>query len=235
MVETTQQPPKDPAPRPLLRFDRVEITLHWVNAVLFAILIGTGAALYVEPISALIGRRHLVEQIHVYCGLALPLPVILALAGRWGDGLRADFRRFNRWSDDDRVWMRAVGTGRERRLTIRRPLRLGKFNPGQKLNAIFTGGTIVIMLGTGSIMRWYHPWPLSFRTGSTFVHDWLTLAVVVAIVGHIIYARRDPDAMRAIRRGVISPKWAARHAPVWLAEMEALEDGISAAHQSTRR
>ncbi|MGI8751254.1 MAG: cytochrome b/b6 domain-containing protein [Acidimicrobiales bacterium] len=227
MVATTQ-PPRVPRRRTLLRFDKVERTVHWVNAALFAVLILTGAALYLEPISALIGRRHLVEEIHVYCGLALPVPIVMALAGRWGRGLRADFRRFNRWSADDRAWMRAVGTGRERRLAARRRLRVGKFNAGQKLNAVFTGGTIVVMLATGAIMRWYHPWPLSFRTGSTFVHDWLALAVVVAIVGHIGYALRDPDAMRAMRHGLIGPKWAARHAPAWLAEMEALEDDVSA-------
>lgn len=234
MVGTTQ-PPKVPARPALLRFDKVERTVHWVNAALFAVLILTGAALYLEPLSALIGRRHLVEEIHVYCGLALPVPVVVALAGRWGKGLRGDFRRFNRWTADDRAWMRAVGTGRERRLEARRRLRLGKFNAGQKLNAVFTGGTIVVMLATGAIMRWYHPWPLSFRTGATFVHDWLALAVVVAVVGHIGYAMHDPDAMRAMRNGVIGSKWAARHAPAWLAEMEALEGDVSSPSPPSKR
>ncbi|MDQ6784279.1 MAG: cytochrome b/b6 domain-containing protein [Actinomycetota bacterium] len=249
MVETTQQPegpqPEGPQPeslqpesrrlRTFLRFDKVERTVHWVNAALFGILIVTGAALYLEPVSALIGRRHLVEEIHVYCGLALPVPIVAALAGRWGRGLRADFRRFNRWSDDDRVWIRAVGAGRERRLAVRRHLRLGKFNAGQKLNAVFTGGSILVLLATGTIMRWYHPWPLSFRTGSTFVHDWLSLAVVAAIAGHIAYAMRDPHAMRAMRSGVVGAAWAARHAPAWLAEMEALEGDVGPPSSAPRR
>jgi formate dehydrogenase subunit gamma len=234
MVETTRASDA-PVRRAVLRFDRVERTVHWVNAVLFAVLIVTGAALYLEPISALIGRRQLVQDIHVYCGLALPVAVIAALAGRWGKGLRADIRRFNRWSVDDRAWMRAVGTGRERRSAIRRSLRLGKFNPGQKLNAAFTAGTIGIMLATGVIMRWYHPWPLSFRTGATFVHDWLSLAVVVVIAGHIAYALRDPEAMGAMRHGMIGRKWAARHAPVWLAEMEALDDAVASPTPPARR
>ena len=42
---------------PLLRFDRVERTLHWVNATLFGILMLTGAALYAGPISTLVGNR----------------------------------------------------------------------------------------------------------------------------------------------------------------------------------
>jgi formate dehydrogenase subunit gamma len=234
MVETTRAP-EDPGRRALLRFDKVERTVHWVNAVLFAVLIVTGAALYLEPVSALIGRRQLVQDIHVYGGLALPVPVFAAVVGRWGKGLRADVRRFNRWSVDDRAWMHAVGTGRERRLTARRHLRLGKFNPGQKLNAAFTAGTIGVMLATGAIMRWYHPWPLSFRTGATFVHDWLALAVVVVIAGHISFARGDPEAMGAMRHGMIGRRWAARHAPLWLAEMEALEGSVGSPAPPPRR
>ena len=70
----------------LLRFDWVERVVHWVNATLFGVLIFTGAALYLEPIGRLIGRRALVEDIHVYCGLALPVPLVIALSGSIGCG-----------------------------------------------------------------------------------------------------------------------------------------------------
>ena len=53
---------------------------------------------------------------------------------------------------------------------------MGKFNAGQKLNAIFVAGCIPVMLATGGIMRWFDPFPLAWRTGATFVHDWTTLA-----------------------------------------------------------
>ena len=50
---------------PLLRFGPVERRLHWVNATLFFVLMLTGAILYVGPLSALVGRRELVKNIHV--------------------------------------------------------------------------------------------------------------------------------------------------------------------------
>lgn len=228
MVGTTRPPESGPeageAAAPLIRFDRVERVVHWVNAGLFGILLLTGGALYYEPLSRVVGRRNLVEDIHLYCGLALPVPVVVALAGSWGRALRADLRRFNRWTQADQAWMRAVGRGRERRLLARRDLELGKFNAGQKLNAAFIGGVILVMLASGVVMRWYHPWPLSYRTGATFVHDWVTVAVAIAIVGHILYALRDPEALRSMWRGPISRRWAARHAPAWLAESEAEND-----------
>ncbi len=201
----------------LVRFDRVERAVHWINATLFLILLATGAVLYLEPLQALVGRRAVVEDIHVYTGLALPLPLLVALSGSWGQALRDDVRRFNRWSKDDRVWLRALFRPGPDRHVDRASLRLGKFNAGQKLNAAFVAGAGLVMLGTGVIMRWYHPWPLSWRTGATFVHDWLALAVGFVIIGHVWMALRDWDALRSMLVGTISRSWGRRHAPAWVA------------------
>lgn len=219
MAVTTPRPNSSRAAPPsgrLVRFDALERWVHWLNALLFLVLVFTGAALYIEPLGALIGRRALVQNIHVYCGLALPLPLASAFAGRWGRALREDLTRFNRWSADDRRWIGVLlwgGTARIRQLA---KLKIGKFNPGQKLNAAFVGGAGVVMLATGIVMRWYHPYPLSWRTGATFVHDWLAVALGLVILGHIGMALRDPDAMRSMFKGDISASWAERHAPAWL-------------------
>ena len=218
MAVTTRPPDPARAGRGvgLQRFDAVERAVHWLNAVLFGVLLFTGAALYIEPLGSLVGRRALVEYIHVYCGIALPLPLLVALAGRWGRSLREDIRRFNRWTVEDRRWLGILvsrGPGRIRRLA---DVPLGKFNPGQKLNAAFTAGAGVVLLVTGVIMRWYHPYPLSWRTGATFVHDWLALAVGLVVIGHIGMALRDPDALRSMFNGNIDSRWASRHAPAWL-------------------
>ena len=66
----------------------------------------TGAALYAGPISTLVGRRELVRTIHVVAGLALPVPLVVGLVGRWGARLRRDLGRLNRWTRDDRRWLR---------------------------------------------------------------------------------------------------------------------------------
>ena len=92
----------------MLRFDRVERAVHWVNALLFLILIVTGAALYFTPLIALVGRRRLIEQIHLYVGLALPLPLLIGLAGSWGRGLRRDVSRINGWTEADLQWLRGL-------------------------------------------------------------------------------------------------------------------------------
>lgn len=200
----------------IIRFDRAERWLHWTTAALFLTLLATGMTLYVGALSALVGRRVLVKDIHVVSGLLLPLPLLLAYAGPWRAGLRRDVRRFARWSRDDRRWLLSVGR--------RGAARMGKFNAGQKLNAIFVAGCIPVMLATGSIMKWFAPFPLEWRTGATFVHDWLALILLVVIVGHIGKAMAAPAALRAMVRGAIPVDHVRRHHPRWLLEI----DGIAA-------
>jgi formate dehydrogenase subunit gamma len=182
--------------------------------VLFLTLLVTGASLYVPQLSEIVKRRHLVKEIHVYAGVLLPVPLVLTLlSGRWGRAFRADVRRLNRWSADDRRWLRTRGRDRK--------VRIGKFNAGQKLNAAFVAGAIPVMLATGLIMRFPSHFSLSWRTGSTFVHDWVFLGLAVAITGHILFAVNDPLALRAMVRGWIPRSWARTHAPRWLEEEEA--------------
>jgi formate dehydrogenase subunit gamma len=204
-------------PSTLSRFDVAERIVHWVNATLFAVVMVTAAALYVPFISAYVGRRELVKSVHVYTGLLLPFPVVLGVVGRrWGRRLRSDLRRLNRWSPEDARWLKRGGWRRGRGDDI----ALGKFNPGQKLNAAFTGGAILVMLATGSMMRWYKPWPLRWRTGATFVHDWIALALFCTITGHVWFAINDRDSLRAMWEGTISRRWAHRRAPRWLEEVD---------------
>ena len=206
MVATTSRSDKR-----ILRFDRGERVLHWANATLMLILLTTGAGLYVPQLSEIFKRRHLVEQVHVWSGVLLPVPLVLTLlSGRWGRGFRSDVRRLNRWTADDKRWLRT--RGRDAKALN------GKFNAGQKLNAAFIGGAIPVMLATGLIMYFPNNFPLAWRTGATFVHDWMFLGLFVVIVGHILFAVNDPLALRSMVRGWVPESWARRHAPRWLDE-----------------
>jgi formate dehydrogenase subunit gamma len=200
----------------ITRFDRVERAVHWCNATLFLVLLTTGASLYLPQLSEVVAHRHTVKTIHVYAGLALPIPLLVGLLLPAGRRLRADIGRFNRWTDDDRRWWSRN----------RGDVQLGKFNPGQKVNAIFVGAAIVLMLMTGSIMRWFEPFPDSWRTGATFVHDWMFIALVIVIAGHIMFAFSDGDALRSMVRGWVPEAWARRERPRWWAEVVAARAGV---------
>lgn len=194
------------------RFDRVTRLVHWATAVLVAILLVTAAALYIDGFSVLVGRRALVREVHVVAGLALPLPLVAGIVGRRGGRLRVDIRTWNRWSASDVRWLRSMGRDPS--------VAHGRFHPAQKLNAAFTGGWIVLMLVSGSIMRWFAPFPLTIRTGATFVHDWLSVAIVIVLLLHVRFALRDRTARRGMREGWVTLGWARRHHPAWAAEQE---------------
>jgi formate dehydrogenase subunit gamma len=194
------------------RFGRPTRALHWATAgaVLTAAL--TGLILYVGPLTALVGRRTLVKDIHVIAGLSMPVPLLLAYAGGWRRDVRANVRRLARWSRADRRWLRT--RGRDARDKV------GKFNAGQKANAAFVAGMIPIMMFSGSIMRWFEPWPVQYRTGATFVHDWTAIATWVIVAGHILFALNDTESLRGMLTGRVSRAWARDHHPRWAAELD---------------
>ena len=236
MVEATRPRPDGAAKSkltgpPLLRFDFVERAVHWANATLFAIVMATAFALYIPPISAAIGRRELVVTIHVYAGLLLPFPLLIGIAGTsWGRKLRADLRRLNRWIPEDRAWLRRRAWKHDRVGAVKQ----GKFNAGQKLNAAFTGGAILVMVATGSIMHWFNHFPLSWRPGATFVHDWIFIALVITITGHILFALADRESLNAMVTGRISRNWAKKRAPKWLDEDKADQLAAPRVERTTR-
>jgi formate dehydrogenase subunit gamma len=197
----------------IVRFDGVQRLVHWANALMFGILMATALPLYFGSLADVVGRRALVENIHVWTGVALPIPIVISLLGPWGKRMRQDFRRINIWTKDEVKWLRALGH--------KSPKVVDKFNPGQKLNAIFVGAAIVLTFATGFILKWFRFFPVGWRTGATFVHDVLAFMIFAVVAGHIAFAVTHRDAMRAMIRGWVTESWAAKHAPGWLVEERA--------------
>jgi formate dehydrogenase subunit gamma len=193
----------------LLRFDRVQRGAHWLNALLFFTLMFTAIPLYFGSFFGIVMPRHVIEMIHLWSGLALPLPIVISLVGPWGASMRRDVRRINYWSRDEIRWLRTLGKS---------TLRADKFNPGQKLNAIFIGASILVMLVTGSMLQWFRFFSVSWRSGATFVHDLFAFAIFFVVIGHIVMALTHRDALRSVFKGWVSRGWAERHAARWLDE-----------------
>ncbi|MGW2344069.1 cytochrome b/b6 domain-containing protein [Streptomyces sp. NPDC001661] len=189
------------------RFTRGERRVHRATAALMGVCVATAACLYVPQLAELVGRRDLVVTLHEWSGLLLPVPFLLGLVSR---AFRADLGRLNRFDPHDKEWLRAV----LQRRPGRRPA--GKFNAGQKLWAAWLAGAVLVMLGTGLLMWFTHLAPLAVRTGSTFVHDWLALALGIVLAGHIGMAVGDPEARRGLRTGFVDRDWAAREHGEWL-------------------
>lgn len=197
----------------MIRFARAVRWVHHTTAALMLVCLATATVLYVPSIAETAGHRHLFRLVHVYAGFALPVPALLGWLSR---AFRDELHQLNRFTPADWEWLR----GRDRRATVggRGIHPVGKYNAGQKLNAAFAGGSILVMLGTGTMLTFPHPWPDSLRAGATFVHDWLFLAVALVVAGHLWYALRDRGSLGGMFLGHVPENWAARHHPAWLDE-----------------
>lgn len=205
--------------REIERFSQAERWVHRTTAVLMLTLIATGMVLYLPSLSVKVGHRQAVALIHLYSGWSLPIPMA---AGLFSRAYRADLRRLNRHDDEDRRWLRVRGW---RQGSVQQyDLRIGKFNAGQKLNAAFMCGAILVMVVTGTLMWFPHLVSVSMRTGATFVHDWLALAIGFVVIGHLWFAFNDPGSRRGMRRGWVTRSWARRMHPGWVDELDAAED-----------
>jgi formate dehydrogenase subunit gamma len=203
------RPPVDPGARLLRRFTLAERLVHWATAILVLVCIATGTILYNGGIGIAVGHRNVVEMIHVYCGLALPAPMLLGLVSV---AYRADLGRLNRFGPSDWRWLRS----RHRRDGT---IGVGKFNAGQKLNSALSAGSILVLFGTGIVMYFTHLVRLSLRTGATFVHDWFALAFGLLVAGHLYYAIRDPESRRGMRTGSVLEQWGRAEHAAWVDEI----------------
>jgi formate dehydrogenase subunit gamma len=197
------------------RFAPSSRAVHRATAVFGVICLATAAILYLEPLAEAVGRRNIVVDVHVWSGLALPVPALLGVLAR---ATRADLGLLNRFTRTDRDWLRL----RTRRTA---GLPVGKFNAGQKLNASLSAGGGLVLLGTGLIMAYGRHSPLNLRIGATFVHDWTAFAFLLLVVGHVYFASHDEDARRGMRTGWVPIGWALREHPAWAAGLLGVKIG----------
>jgi len=199
------------------RFDKVTRVVHWTTTILTIVLLGTGTILYVGQLSAIVGRRALLANVHVWSGILLLVPLVVGIVlPRLGRRLRADVHELGRWSKSDSRWLR-------RRTRVAPD---GKFNGGQKLAAAAFAGLFAMQLVTGALMHWNQPFADDWRTGATFVHDWVYLALVVLTIGHVHRALKEPALLQAMTTGTVTRSWAERERPGWSSSVP--DDNIAA-------
>jgi len=188
---------------------------HRLVAILMGSCLVTAVILYNGSLMLAVGHRHLVETIHVWSGLALPVPMLVGLVSK---AYRVDLRRLNRFTAADWRWLRSR-TRRDGTIPV------GKFNAGQKVNAWLVVGATGVLLGTGALMYWTGLVRLSWRSGATFVHDWSALALGLLVIGHVVYAFRDPEARRGMRTGRVWARWAYAEHRAWADELSDADPG----------
>jgi formate dehydrogenase subunit gamma len=197
------------------RFDATERLFHWAFAIPFLLTFLTGLGLYFPDLAKLAGNRELVRDVHRFAGLfTVLLPAVVLLLGDRRN-LRRDVHDIDLWSRDDRQWFRAwlwrkIG-GRDRL-----PPQ-GRFNSGQKFNAVLTAGCLFWLSLTGLIIfPGIHP-PFWLLSNSRNLHDLAWIVLTPAVLGHVFLAaiyKPTRPGLSGIITGRVPLAWLREHHPL---------------------
>jgi len=186
------------------RFTRSELAAHWVLALSVLTMIATGLALGINIFHSAVFPVHVGSVFVLAAGLVL----IAATGNR--RALAASARDLRNLDGDDRRWLRG------------RRVRQGRFNAGQKINAILTAAFALLFLVSGFFL-WLGERNHRFRLdGAVAVHDAAMYASLVLLVGHLYLAVLHPatrHALRGMTHGDVREDWAELHHGKWVAAM----------------
>jgi len=191
------------------RFTLTERLLHWVHASAFFVLLASGLVLYLPSLSTAVSRRPLIKDIHFWTGISWAGAILLICALGNRRALRQTVREIDLFDRDDR-----------RFLAGRTHSPQGRFNAGQKVNAILTVAFATLFFISG-LLLWYGERNARFRLeGTIFLHDALMYVSVLVVAGHLYLSLIHPStrhALRGMTLGTVRADWARKHHAKWRA------------------
>lgn len=190
--------------------DRVN---HWIVAITFILAALSGLAMFHPAmfwLSNFFGGGPWTRILHPFIG-------VVVFAAFFSMMLR--FWSYNKFEDRDREWLkqwRDVVANREDKLP-----EVGRYNAGQKLLFWLLVVCIAVLFVTG-VLFW-RPWfadafPIWLVRLATLLHSAVAAILIIVIIGHIYMGIWTKGSIRAMVRGTVSAKWAAKHHRAWLRE-----------------
>lgn len=208
----------------VLRFTATERAFHWAFALPFLALLFSGLPLLFPSLRNLIHGYDLRMGIRLHLASAiffLVSPVLVLLLGD-RNSLVASARALFTVRGGNLLWLKQF-----HRFLIGLPCEMssvGRFNGGQKLNALFLMAASIGLVVTGFAMWWGSP---SVANASGKVHDLLTLAIIPPLLGHLFFALLHPktrESLNGMLSGWVDAAWAKEHHPRWYASI--LQEGM---------
>jgi formate dehydrogenase subunit gamma len=194
------------------RFDARERVLHWFVTVTFFTLLLSGLGLYSRLFTGyfnLFGNGQNAILVHKCAGVLFFISSLLLFLNH-----KKDVTSFD---EDDRAWFDQKGGYLSREESH---FNIGKYNPGQKLFAIFIGAATVI-LGVTGLFIWL---PMSFPRWlvqiSLMLHGLMFAGSIMFVVVHVYLGTiGNPGTAEAMLLGRVTRPWAKYHHPKWYKEI----------------
>jgi formate dehydrogenase subunit gamma len=210
----------------LLVFSAGQRLVHWLHTTAFALLLTTGAILYIPLFGNSLGRDvggYMVRLIHRIGAIAFILVPVLYIALDPKEWL-ADVKRILSWGPRDFGWLVAAPRyyflGDEEAMPPQ-----GKYNTGQKLFYLTVAVCMVGFIVTGLIM-WFGKGTVSagLFQWSVFVHDLCTIAYAAFFLVHFVLAVAHPlmkGMLTAILFGWAPEEYVKQHHAKYYEELQA--------------
>ena len=202
----------------LRRFVLVERLAHWTYAAFFLLALVIGLLMWIPSTRIRMGGSR--QQIsHLHGGMGLLMIIVPLLLFLFADRCRlsGDLREIDVWDRDDRVWFWRALRGDTLRRREMPPQ--GRFNAGQKANAIIVVAMAVGFIITGSLLLAGPHLPGWLVSRALLLHQVLAIAAVALFVGHLLHAfstKHGRDSLRAMTGGTMSETVAReRHEKWW--------------------
>lgn len=197
------------------RFNQTERWLHWAVTVPLLLAMLTGVSLYLPGTAKLFGSREIVRVAHWITGFgSVLLPLVVLLAGD-RRRLAVDVEEVDLWSADDRAWLRAWLS---RRTGVAGELPpAGRFNAGQKANAVLSAAALVWLGLTGVVLFPPLHAPFWMLENSRNLHTLAGFLLIPLAAGHIFLSalyRPTRPGLPGMFSGRVPVSWLKQHHPL---------------------
>jgi len=196
--------------RLILRTRFIDRASHWFMVICFFLVAMSGLSWFFPSLNWLngvFGTPQLARILHPFFGVVV-FVVLMFLFVR--------FVRYNLPEREDGIWFRNV-----KRVLAgdhSQPLRIGKYNAGQKV--LFWGimGLITLLMRSGVII--WRPWFADYFSIpliriALFTHALAGISLILLIIGHAYLAFWVKGSIRGMITGYVSRSWAKSHHDRW--------------------
>lgn len=206
----------------VVRFTGAERAAHWVHFCAFTVLLGTGLFIYVPAFHAFSTgaageASRLAHRVAAIAFMVAPLIYLVFSPREFLYSLRESFT----WGADDWGWLKNAwayyASGRKGTMPPQ-----GKYNAGQKFNALTQIVTFVLFVVTGLVM-WFGKGsvPANVFLASVILHDLSVIATVALFMLHLYLVAVHPlhrESITSMFEGTVTEEYAAEHHGKWLTE-----------------
>ncbi|MPT49045.1 MAG: formate dehydrogenase subunit gamma [Sphingobium sp.] len=208
----------------ILRTKLPERLCHWMIVFCFFLAATSGLSWFFPTfswLSSFLGTPQMARVLHPFFGII----VFLGLCYMF-----VKFVHYNMPAETDKIWFRNV-----KGVLLNdhsQPLKIGKYNAGQKVLFWLIMISISVLLISGLIMwRAYFAqyFPIPVLRLAILAHSIAGIGLILLILGHIYLAIWVRGSITGMVTGYVSKAWARQHHDRWAEELDAKESAERAA------